>query len=207
MSKATLKNLNGLLPEWTFDSTQLIMDPNYPQTEELCLDAVKFEGDYLSEVKVQTETVCLAAVRNRGKALQYCTVFSQEICDAAINNDIRAIKFVPQIYQTEELACKVVARNGFLLEYIKNQTPKVVETALADELNALRFVKNQTRELILDCIKRSNVRDVMGNIHYSTATQFVGGPKVYTQDQLTNIVLRLECSSDVKTALLKNILQ
>jgi hypothetical protein len=41
------------------------------QTEQICLEAVRRNGNALQFVKNQTEQICLEAVEREGKTLQY----------------------------------------------------------------------------------------------------------------------------------------
>src|SRR4051812_17671665 len=128
-TSVTLARIPGFTPEWTFTADQLIRDPAYPQTDELCLDAVTIDGDLLKYVKNQTESICLAAVKDSYRALKYCTIFSQEICDIAVSKNPNALKYVPGIYQTRELCIAAVRQGGMSIEYVKNQTPELVQIA------------------------------------------------------------------------------
>ena len=203
----TLPKIPGFTPEWTFDAVQLFLDKYYPQTEALCLEVVKIRGDLLELCKVQTPEICLEAVKNYGKALRYCDHFSQEICNAAVDNDPRAIKYVPDIYQTEALCLKAVEHDGMLLKYCKHQSPSVVTAALDNDPDALIWVKDQTPDMVKILLAQSDDHNrVMSDVHYSMLSKQPRPQKVFTQDQITNMILGLNCASEIKNDLLKQAL-
>lgn len=54
------------------------------QFRELCLEAVKVDGNALPFVKQQTEEICLAAVRQNPSSLRFVKKQTEEICLAAV---------------------------------------------------------------------------------------------------------------------------
>lgn len=203
----TVPKIPGFTPEWTFNAAQLLIDPEFPQTEALCLEAVTKNGALLEMCEIQTPEICLAAVKDYGKALQYCNHFSQEICDAAVDNDAKAIRYVPNIYQTEALCLKVVECDGYLLQYCKRQTPKVVQTALEQDPDALVWVRNQTPDMVKVLLASTEDPDlVMQDVHYTMLAKQPRPQKVFTQEQVTNMILGLNVDSAIKNDLLKQIL-
>ena len=205
--RITVPKIPGFTPEWTFTASQLLLDPNFPQTEALCLEAVTRYGSLLEFCKFQTPEICLAAVKECGKALRFSDHFSQEICDVAVENDVRAIRYVPDIYQTEDMCLQVVKRDGYLLQYCKRQTPTIVQAALDENPDSLIWVRNQTADMIKVLLASADEPEhVMQDIHYTVLAKQPRPQKVFTQEQVTNMILGLNAESAVKNDLLKQIL-
>jgi len=58
----------------------------------------------LKYVKNQTEEICLAAVKQNGEALKYVKNPTEEICLTTLNQNIEAIKYIdikrfPRVYE------------------------------------------------------------------------------------------------------------
>jgi hypothetical protein len=156
---------------------------------------------------IHTPAIELAAVKDYGKALQWCNNFSQELCDAAVDRDARAIRYVPDIYQTEALCLKAVTSDGMLLRYCKRQSPAVVTAALQENPDSLIYVKQQTPDMVkLLLAQTTDTASVMADVHYSMLARQPRPQKVFTQSQLTDMVLSLDCASTVKNELLKQLL-
>ncbi len=51
-----------------------------------------------------------------------------------------------------QLVC--VKQNGMLLQYIKNPTDRVIETALAQSPRAIQYVDNPSDELLISLVKQ-----------------------------------------------------
>ncbi len=203
----SLPAIPGFTPAHTFRPMQLMLDPEYPQTSELVLAVVSDYGYLLEFAMIHTPAIELAAVKDYGKALQWCNNFSQELCDAAVDRDARAIKYVPDIYQTEALCLKAVTSDGMLLRYCKRQSPAVVTAALQENPDSLIYVKQQTPDMVkLLLAQTTDTASVMADVHYSMLARQPRPQKVFTQSQLTDMVLSLDCASTVKNELLKQLL-
>ena len=61
------------------------------QYKEVCLEAVKQNGEALEYVKEQTPEICIAAVKQNGDALQYVKEQTKEICLEAVKQNGYAI--------------------------------------------------------------------------------------------------------------------
>ena len=60
------------------------------------------------------------------------------------------------IFQIQRKRCSItcVAQNGMLLQYIKDPTQKVIETALSQAPRAIQFVENPTEELLSALVEK-----------------------------------------------------
>lgn len=52
----------------------------------------------------------------------------------------------------EKALIEMVSEDGFMLEFVKNQTDNISLAAVRNNWHALEFVKNQTRDVILEAI-------------------------------------------------------
>ena len=66
----------------------------FRSTPELCLEAVKQNGESLWCIQNQTSEVCLISALHNGNALEYIRQHTPEICLAAIRNTKEALQFV-----------------------------------------------------------------------------------------------------------------
>jgi len=127
------------------------IDPS-DQTQEICLAAVKHNGNFLRYVKNQIDEICLTAVKQEGNALKYVKNQTDEICMAAVKQEGNALKYVKN--QTDEICMAAVKRDGSALEYVKNQTNEMCLSAVKQYGSALKYVKNQTDEMCLSAVKQ-----------------------------------------------------
>ena len=137
------------------------IDPS-DQTPEICLAAVKHNGNFLRYVKNQTDEICLTAVKQVGNALKHVKNQTDEICMAAVNEYDHilhhgkkyrfALKYVEN--QTDEICMAAVKQYGFSLKYVKNQTDEICMAAVKRDGSALEYVKNQTDEMCLSAVKQ-----------------------------------------------------
>ena len=58
-------------------------------------------------------------------------------------------------YFNEEKALDAVERNGFALQYVKEQTLEICLEAVKQNGDALQYVQNQTPELCLEAVKQN----------------------------------------------------
>lgn len=65
-----------------------------PQTEEMCLVAVKQNGLALRFVEEQTPEICMAAVSQNGMALEFVERQTPEICATAIRQNRDSFKYI-----------------------------------------------------------------------------------------------------------------
>lgn len=72
----------------------LLLKDLHPQTEEMCLVAVKQNGLALQFVDEQNEDIVMAAVKQNGLALRFVEHQSPEICYAAIGQNHDAFVYI-----------------------------------------------------------------------------------------------------------------
>ena len=124
------------------------------QTPDICLEAVKKNGFVLAYVKEQTPDICLEAVKQNGLALKYVKDQTEDICIEAVKQNGWALQFVKE--QTEDICLEAVKKNGLALAYVKEQTPDICITAVKEDGQALQYVKEQTSDICLEAIKQNN---------------------------------------------------
>ena len=85
--------------------------------EQMCIEAVRYDGYALEFVENQTLEICIEAVRQNGYALRYVKEQTEE--------DVRkGTKFLsPMAYET--ICLEAVRANGLALEYVKEQTEEI----------------------------------------------------------------------------------
>ena len=125
----------------------------YFQTAEICLAAVKQDGNALEYVKNQTEEICLEAVKQNGWALRYVRDQTEAICLEAVRRIGYVLHSVKN--QTEEICMAAVRQNGYALQFVKNQTDDLCMEAVKNNGCALHYVMNQTEAICLAAIKQS----------------------------------------------------
>ena len=75
-----------------------------------------------------------------------------EYCLEAVKRDGYALEYVKE--QTSEMCLEAVKRDGLTLKFVKEQTPEICLEAVKQNGYALRFVKEQTPEICLEAIKQ-----------------------------------------------------
>ena len=120
------------------------------QTEELCIEAIKGDGEAIKYVKDQTEAICLEAVKENGKAIRFIYNKSNPIYFEAVK-DMRSLKYIKdQIRKIPEC----VKYNGLALKYIEDQTETICLDAVKDFGLALEYVKHQTEVICIEAVKQ-----------------------------------------------------
>jgi hypothetical protein len=69
------------------------------QTNEICIEVVKYNGLALKYIEKKTEELSLYAVNQNGLALEYIDHQTERICDDAVRNNVFAFKFVQKKYK------------------------------------------------------------------------------------------------------------
>lgn len=116
---------------------EFIINPSDPSTvtkyQKIIMDALKKKGTLLKHIPIAYQT--------------------PEICQAAIDNDPYAVESMDPTLLSEDLAIKIVSKNGSLLRIIKNQTPKICMEAIKNYPQGLYYVNNQTEELCMTALQ------------------------------------------------------
>ena len=131
---------------------------------EICLEAVKQNGDALRYVpeELKTSEICLAAVEQDGWALLYVPedLKTSEICLTAVKQDGMALEHVPKDLKTPEICLAAVKQNGMALRYVPKdfRTPEICLAAVKQDGWALRYVPKdlKTEEIYLAAVKHDS---------------------------------------------------
>lgn len=143
-----------------------------------CKYAVTKNGLCLKYIKNKTLELCKLAINQNGSSLEFVdkNIITYELCLLAVKQHRFAIKYVPRIFQSEEL-CMIAIKgkskngmfgidiknilsnfsntdpefieNGYVLQYIENQTTKICKYALECTPDSYVYVKHKTPELEL----------------------------------------------------------
>lgn len=131
-------------------------------TEDILMYAVTIDPiRALRFSPVKHVNVTKRAVGLNGLALYYVAVDdkTQELCDIACATTSKAIQFVPEKFQTEELCRKVVKDNGINLSRVTNKDikKKLYRDAVLSNPYALQYIdkKHRTLELCKLAVKLS----------------------------------------------------
>ncbi len=116
------------------------------QTERICLEVVKNNGDNLYYVNNKSYDICLEAVKQNGSSLEYVPneIKAYEICLEAIKSNVLALKYVPNENKTYELCLNAVQQNGLLLEFVPNdfKSYELCLEAIKNNPLSLQFILN-----------------------------------------------------------------
>jgi hypothetical protein len=121
--------------------------------KELCLEAVKQDGDALYHVEEQITELCLEAVKQDGHALEFVEEQTTEICLEAVKQNGIALFHVKE--QTEDICLEAIKQNGIALCYVKEQTTDICLEAVKQNGCTLYYVKEQTEEICLEAVKQN----------------------------------------------------
>lgn len=97
------------------------------------LEAVREDWRILKHIRLDEETpdVCMAAVKQNGNALKFVDNQTPEICMAAVKQDGNALRFVEE--QTPEICIAAIKQNGKAMEFVEDYVRDKVQAALARE--------------------------------------------------------------------------
>lgn len=140
-----------------------------PQTEELCLLAVRQDVSIPSECAFlqirpenRTETVCIAAVTTCSSILQFIEAQTEAICIAAVRArapswGLKPLQMVTR--QTHAICLAAVTANGRMLEFVDAglRTADICLAAVRSDGLALRFVPALTYELYLAAVQQTGL--------------------------------------------------
>lgn len=131
------------------------------QKEELCVEAVKSDGNALKFVQKQTDKICLLSVRDFGPSLKYVKNKSETICQEAFKGLLAdtVLQYVPQHLKTYELCLNAVKISGNNLEYVPENLKdyKLCKQSVECYSRAYNHIPDQfkTEELNLIAIKNN----------------------------------------------------
>jgi hypothetical protein len=128
--------------------------PSKSITSELCALAVAKNGDSIKYVppSILSSELCVAAINNSPTAIKYISheYLTEELCLLAVTKKPVCITLIPINMVTYDFYKKVLASNGLVLQYIREQTKELCTIAIKQNVNAIQYVnKNITLELLL----------------------------------------------------------
>ena len=88
------------------------------QTLEICLEAVKQNGNALQYVKNKTPEICLEAVKQKGYILQYVKNQTDEIYLAVVKQNIKVLQLVTEDLKTLEFYDAILEHNPDIIKQI-----------------------------------------------------------------------------------------
>lgn len=94
-----------------------------PQTERLCLEAVKLDGEllFVVEERLRTPEICMAAVRQNGCAIYWAPVQTPELALAAVRQNGRALRYVDPPLRTLEIINAAIEQNPEAARFIDSK--------------------------------------------------------------------------------------
>jgi len=78
--------------------------------------------------------------------------YSKEAAMEAVKRNGYALQYVKD--QTADVCMEAVKRNGYALQYVKDQTADVCMEAVKQDGEALRYVKDQTADVCMEAVKQ-----------------------------------------------------
>ncbi len=103
---------------------------NINVTEQVCLEAVKQNGEALYYVPehLKTERICLEAVKQNGYALQFVPehLITEQVCLEAVKQNEWSIRYVPEHLVTEEMCLAYKKRSIIVRNYTEESAWKVM---------------------------------------------------------------------------------
>jgi len=129
------------------------------QTDEMCIEAIKFNWREIQHVRNQTKEICLSAIRKNAKALRYINMKYQteEVCKYATKgrNGV-LLKFVK--YQTYGICEQAIQQNPFAIQYVNERdVPSFSSENEASLTPSVRVPKNQIEELCKLAVQRNGL--------------------------------------------------
>ena len=131
------------------ENDSIIVKNKYSSVHITCheqfFDIVNFFGLELCCVNYQTEEICLAAVKNNGEALKYVHHQTDEICRAACLNNRYAIKYMHD--QNEEFCLDILSnyKNSLgIFKHIRNPSVKICLEACKKDKSCLEYIDDMT---------------------------------------------------------------
>lgn len=118
-------------------------------TPQICLDAVRLNGNNIRHIKDQTPELCLEAVKTIC-CLDFIKDKTPEICAAALKVFPLNLEFIEN--QTPEICLETIMNHPYTLKCVRNQTYDLCIAAITKNPLTLQYVKNKTPDLCLAAI-------------------------------------------------------
>ncbi len=107
---------------------------------------------YETKGKFKADRIILSNIR---RVEVYINSLPYESQLNAVKQNGYLLKYVKN--QTPELCLDALKQNGYALRYVKEQTPEICLTAVKRYGHALQYVKEQTPEICMDAVKRNGM--------------------------------------------------
>jgi hypothetical protein len=125
------------------DSLRWIFNPS----DRVILETLEKCGGMISEVKNKNDLYWETALKNDGNAIRFHADPSESLCLTAIRQTGSAIQYVPKEKQTEFLSLAAVIQDPMALEFIHDQTEKLIRAAFFGNACALHFIEKIFNDL------------------------------------------------------------
>lgn len=156
------------------------------RTSEICLSAVKNNGEDLKHVPKQTEAICFEAVKSDPNSLEFCHYTSEKLILEALSRNGLIIKNIP--CPTEEMLFTSINNDPDSLEYIPKElrTEKLCLTALrkSKDGSVLKYIEKEKQNLKMCIISLKKNED---NIQY---VDMVQGSKEEKRTSLNKLIIK-----------------
>ena len=134
-------------------------------TPQICLDAIRLNGNNIRYIRDQTPELCMEAVKNKC-CLGYIKDKTPELCETALKVFPFNFEFIEN--QTPELCLDTIMKDPYTLKCVRDQTYELCIAAITKDPYTLQCVKNKTPELCLAAL------NIMGSgTSYSAPLQFI----------------------------------
>jgi uncharacterized membrane protein len=132
------------------------------QTPDICLEAVKQNGDalyFVENAESRTLDVLTAAVMQQGDALRHFSDAEKtpELCLSAVRNNPQAFLHIKPEKQTPEISLAATQQNGALLQFVEKQSDAICLAAIKNTATAFAFIKNKTPEFALAAVEHNGL--------------------------------------------------
>jgi hypothetical protein len=112
------------------------------EPEEFWLKLMRYRGEALRHFKYpQTEKICLIAVRQNGLAVQYVENQTPEICMEAVKENPMALQYIRN--QTREICEEAILKAPYALGYVRNQSYDMCKLAVSRHALAIEHIRDK----------------------------------------------------------------
>jgi len=119
------------------------------------MSCASITADMLRHVAKQTREMCLRAVRRNGNALQHVKLKQwPKLCMIAVRSRSFALRFV--VRQTRKLCLAAVQKNGWSLRFVRKQTPEIVVAAVKKHPMAIEDVEERFHDIALEALMEND---------------------------------------------------
>lgn len=138
-----------------FTAVHMIRDPNFKQTEAICLAAVKLDGMALRYCNDKTKDICFAAIRENPEALMFIKCPSYEMMLEVVSSRGLLLSEIDTVYRTYAMCEAAVNQNGEALQYCPVQTLDLCKAAYDEDSDNFMYCDCQTEKMCIDALEYS----------------------------------------------------